>query len=386
VPFCRSISAIPGTRMTREIRASAWRWSAGASAGERTRKTSVTGTPSDEKKSMPRRDIPTARTTSESSFSLQCGIASPPPRPVEPILSRSINRRAASSPSETAPPRARPSAISVRTSEAVAPARSGKIRFSSTRLPKKPSPGLTARSGGRLAPPSAFDEAEVAVAAPIQDGNLFGPGVPEDHEFVLGRLDLQRSFFGAHRLDGETGGPHDAALRTGGGRPLRLLSRDRRRHLGLRGRKEPRRRPVLAVPPLLQVFFGLRVDLPEGERHRGPRVGRVFVGVPAAPAMCRDDLGAESVPFVGKHDADAGGPSEMALQALRPLAGQVHQRRGDLHVATGAFDGHQPSVGSGLRRIKNSACVGTRRECAALLDTSRRSAGRSGFPPRGASA
>jgi hypothetical protein len=60
--------------------------------------------------------------------------------------------------------------------------------------------------------------------------------------------------------------------------------------------------------------------------------------------MDGDDLGAESVPLVREDDPYVGRASEVTLETLRPSAGQVHQRRGDLHVATGAFDGHDPSV------------------------------------------
>src|SRR5512134_1691470 len=114
------------------------------------------------------------------------------------MRSRSIKRRARSSASLTTPARERPAESSPSASSTVVPPRSGNIRRSSTsRGKRRLSPTLI--SGG-----SALDQAEVPIAALVEDGDLLRAGVPEHEELLPGSLDPEESFLGAHRFDRET--------------------------------------------------------------------------------------------------------------------------------------------------------------------------------------
>ena len=100
---------------------------------------------------------------------------------------------------------------------------------------------------------------------------------------------------------------------------------------------------VLAVAPPFRVAHGLRVDLLERRGDGRARVARFLLRLPAAPAVDRDHLGAESVLLVRKDEADVRGAAEVTFETVRAFFGQLLERRSHFDIATGAFDGHGTS-------------------------------------------
>src|SRR5436305_7771987 len=113
--------------------------------------------------------------------------------PVEPSCSRSQRLRNSSSPFLTSPWAAtRPARARSTPRESVA-GRSGKIRSG-----RVSAPSPTSELGG--------DQPVVLVLALVEDTQAVAGGVAEDHEALLGDIELQRRLVEGHRLDVQVAG------------------------------------------------------------------------------------------------------------------------------------------------------------------------------------
>src|SRR5438552_10966840 len=272
-------------------------------------------------------------------------------------------------------------ASSPRASSSPGPRRSANTKRESRSPWSRPSPELVNTSL------SAFqnDQPEVSVGAPVEYRELLAGRVPEHEDFPPRAVQALARLLDRHRLDRHAtrAGGDDPRHRPGRGGPGSGAAslRGRRGHAD----RFPGRDPVLAVPALLEVPLGLRVDLPECQGDRGPGIPRrLLLRLPVPAAVAGDDLRAEPVLLVGQHDPNHRRSSEVPLQPQRAPAGQLLQRCGDLDVAAGALDAHGYSVAA--LSVRTTACVARKKGSAAPRGTWRRSAARSGSPPRGAAA